>query len=252
MGQHPFGRLLRAGTMALVAVWVRVWSELRARWRPALSLALLVALAAGATLAAVAGARRTHTAYTRFVAAQHSWDFAVMVDQDSSVAPTAVAEIERLPGVAESHRGILLYTDAGGVGVPFLAPADGAVGATFHRYELLEGRRPDPAKVDEAVVGFAAADRYGLEVGDTVSAFDFRLEPFRIVGIEAAPGEFPPLTVGLIPQGYLTPAAHRYLLANKTDEEGAPPKESLLVRLDPGADVESFRREVGRRNDGLA
>jgi len=45
-----------------VAVWVRTWSELRTRWRAALSLALLVGVTGGVVMAAAAGARRTHTA----------------------------------------------------------------------------------------------------------------------------------------------------------------------------------------------
>jgi hypothetical protein len=60
-----------------VAVWVRTWSELRTRWRAALSLALLVGVTGGVAMAAAAGARRTHTAYARFVTAQRAWDVAV-------------------------------------------------------------------------------------------------------------------------------------------------------------------------------
>ena len=43
-------------------------AELRARWRATLGLALLVGVVAGACLAAAAGARRTDSAYPRFLA----------------------------------------------------------------------------------------------------------------------------------------------------------------------------------------
>jgi hypothetical protein len=51
---------------------MRLRSELRTRWRPWLVLALLIGVAAGAAVAAAAGARRTETAYPRFVQAQNA------------------------------------------------------------------------------------------------------------------------------------------------------------------------------------
>ena len=74
----------RAGTMsagcrpgvgrAMGAVWMRLRSELRARWWAWLGLALLIGLGGGAAVAAAAGARRTETAYPRFVQAQQGYD----------------------------------------------------------------------------------------------------------------------------------------------------------------------------------
>src|SRR6266446_2984799 len=56
------------------AVWMRLRSEIRTRWRSWLGLALLIGLAGGAAAAAAAGARRTETAYPRFVRAQNGYD----------------------------------------------------------------------------------------------------------------------------------------------------------------------------------
>jgi hypothetical protein len=56
------------------AVWLRFRSEVRARWRSWLGLALLIGLAGGAAVAAGVGARRTETAYPRFVQAQKGYD----------------------------------------------------------------------------------------------------------------------------------------------------------------------------------
>jgi hypothetical protein len=51
--------------------------ELRARWRGWAVLVVLLAVAGGAVLAAAAGARRTATAYPRFLAASHASDVVV-------------------------------------------------------------------------------------------------------------------------------------------------------------------------------
>src|SRR5439155_9940500 len=56
------------------AVWMRFRAELRARWLAWLGLALLVGLVGGTAIAAAAGARRTESAYPRFVDSQEGYD----------------------------------------------------------------------------------------------------------------------------------------------------------------------------------
>ena len=226
-----------------MAVWVRTWSELRTRWRAALSLALLVGVSGGVVMAASAGARRTHTAYTRFVTTQRAWDVAIANDPDAVMEPRQLTAIEGLPGVRDSVRGIIDYAHVG-VGIAFFAPVDRRVGTTIDRYKLLDGRRPDPARADEVVVSFVAAERYGIHVDDKLE-LGRQARGGRVVGIAAAPGEFPPQTVGLNPAILTTPALYRSLMA-RVDAEGKPPTQSLLLRLDAGADVDAFQRAVGR------
>ena len=227
-----------------MAVWLRTWSELRTRWRAALSLALLVGVAGGVVMAASAGARRTHTAYARFVTGQRAWDVTVVNDQSFGVGPEEVAAIEALPGVRESVRGIVDYAELG-VGVPFFAPIDNRVGTTINRFKLLDGRRPDPARADEVLISFVAAERYAVHVGDEIRLGFDQPRPRRVVGIEASPGEFPPQTVGLSPSIHATPALYR-ALKTEVDDEGNPPRDSVLLRLDDGVDVDGFRRAVAR------
>src|SRR5690242_20520798 len=62
------------GGDGVTAVWMRLRSELRTRWRAWLGLALLIGLAGAAAVAAAAGARRTETAYPRFVQAENGYD----------------------------------------------------------------------------------------------------------------------------------------------------------------------------------
>src|SRR5256885_15320448 len=52
---------------AMAAVWIHARAELCARWRAMLGLALLVGGVGGAAIAAAAGARRTDSAYPRFL-----------------------------------------------------------------------------------------------------------------------------------------------------------------------------------------
>ena len=230
-----------------MAVWLRTWSELRTRWRAALSLALLVGVTGGVVMAASAGARRTHTAYARFVTAQRAWDVAVANDQSFGVDPRQLAAIEGLPEVRESVRGIVGYADLG-VGVPFFAPVDGRLGTTINRFKLLDGRRPDPAREDEVLISFVAAERYRVHVGDEIG-LTLGNKRVRVVGIEASPGEFPPQTVGLNPAIHTTPALYRSFMT-QLDEDGNPPNQSLMLRLKSGDDVDRVRRAVGRISPG--
>lgn len=225
-----------------MAVWVRVRSELRTRWRAVLALAVLVGITGGVVMAASAGARRTHTAYTRFVTAQNAWDVTIANDPSAGGDLKQLDAIARLPEVSQSVRGILDYADLG-VGVPFFAPADGRIGTSINRFKLLEGRRFDPARLDEAVISFVAADRYGVHVGDLLRLNTNEEHTARVVGIEASPGEFPPQTVGLSPAVHLTPAAYRVMAAER-DKDGNPPAESLVLRFKPGTDVDAVRRKI--------
>jgi hypothetical protein len=52
----------RAGSTPAAAVWLVARSDVRRRWRSLLALALIVGVAGGIVLAAVAGARRTESA----------------------------------------------------------------------------------------------------------------------------------------------------------------------------------------------
>jgi hypothetical protein len=59
------------------AVWLRARAQLRGRLLASLALALLVGLAGGVVLAAVAGARRSEAALPRFLAASRSTEATV-------------------------------------------------------------------------------------------------------------------------------------------------------------------------------
>src|SRR5688572_15483099 len=86
------------------AVWYRFRAELRARWRAWLGLALLVGVAAGAVMALAAGARRTDSAYPRYLDAQNAADL-IVVSEENDEDPTAVFDMDQvaeLPQVEDS------------------------------------------------------------------------------------------------------------------------------------------------------
>src|SRR5688500_13921609 len=82
------------------AVLMRVRTELRAGWRAWLALALILGVSAGAAIAAMAGARRTDTAYPRFLRAQDAFD-AVTGGGGEEGYEEHFAAVEKLPMVKD-------------------------------------------------------------------------------------------------------------------------------------------------------
>jgi ABC-type lipoprotein release transport system permease subunit len=237
------------------AVWLRLRSELRARWHAWIGVGLLVGIVAGVALAAAAGARRTETVYSRFLTAHLAADVAFFDDGETPPNPSA-AQIASLPQVVAFARGKILYSLDD---VPSLVPRDGALGRDVHRFTMLEGRRPDPRRVDEVMIGFVLAERLGLRLGSTFPLVDPEHEDeaaregianitLRVVGIEASPGEFPPQYTGTGASAnlvYYTPAFYRRYARM------LPERDSLFVRLRRGAsDVPAFLAAVERLNGG--
>src|SRR6185295_10426593 len=82
------------------AVWLRVRAGLRQDWRGPVVLALITALMGSVVLVALAGARRTDTAVSRFLQYAGTSEGEV-VDAD----PATMDKIAALPSVAYSGRG---------------------------------------------------------------------------------------------------------------------------------------------------
>lgn len=185
-------------------------------------LVLVLTISAGATMAAVAGARRASTSYDRFI----GWSDGAQVivpgsgPNTSEEADANLTLLASLPQVEHSTRSLFLGDEVAmdGEVLPFgtimpvaFDPEDPAIG----RIKLLEGRRPDPDVVSDAVIGFDTAERLDLDLGDQLevrfNAWDDRpefiagVEPVTIVGIIAQPGAFPSVTgqptavVGVMP-----------------------------------------------------
>ena len=90
------------------AVWMRVRSELRVRWRAMLGLALLVGVVGGAAIAAAAGARRTDSSYPRFFAKYGSFQASVSTGGNPQT-DKIFDEIAHLPQVVATSRASLFF-----------------------------------------------------------------------------------------------------------------------------------------------
>ena len=150
-------------------------SDLRQRWRSWLALSLLVAIAGGAVMLAVAGARRTDTAYQRFLQASTASD--IVVSPMGSGFPGYYPALARLPGVVAEGEvaGLTAFpVDRHGRPEVFAPPlvylaADGNYGRTLDRPKLLSGRLARPERADEIVIDQTAARAYDVGVGSRLN-----------------------------------------------------------------------------------
>lgn len=196
------------------AVLMRVRAEARRRWRAWFALAVVIGLFGGAVLTCAAGARRTASAYDRFLQQQRAYDAATFyVAFDPAFAELRPEQVEALPSIAESVRGT--YFEAEGIYDAF-ASADERWGRTFNAMKVLEGRRPNPAEPHEVAVPFGAAGPLGARVGRDITLRFQAMRPdghpeptpirLRVTGIVVAPGEFPPGGETEAPPLHVTPA----------------------------------------------
>jgi putative ABC transport system permease protein len=236
------------------AVWMRLRSELRARWRSWLGLALLIGLAGSAAVAAAAGARRTETAYPRFVQAQNGYDLITGGFPGNIDPQRALAKIEALPEVAQWARIDVAASTAilpSGRVAPapeLMAVTDlrGRAGFRLNRFKVISGRMANPRAPGEAMIDFPIADREGLRVGSVIkyivgdpNANRPKLAAVRIVGIVASPGQFPAVGASsAFSSVYVTPA-----FVDSHHIRPSPGDAALLIRLRRGAaDREAFLR----------
>lgn len=183
----------------MTAVWFRARAEFRQRFRATLALVVVLGLLGGAVLASIAGARRTDSAYDRFLDEHRSFD--AFVGDFSVFAPIFwEVDFEALAGLPYVEWSLMTtyfpgdQTDIEGTG-----SADSRYGTTLIRRKILEGR--EARAVDEVTIPFAARSLGGIDVGDRVTTRFLRADDpsrsseftFRVVGRQAAPGDFPPV-----------------------------------------------------------
>jgi ABC-type lipoprotein release transport system permease subunit len=262
------------------AVLFRFRVELRTRWRALLGLALLLGLAGGLALAAVAGARRTESANTRLLRDVNARDVAVLPDVEPSSLDFAA--VERLPQVAQTGvatwlpivpRVVSSPVDAE-EGFGIVLASDGRFAETIDRPKVLEGRLPDPRRAQEVLVNPVLAKLRHIGVGDRIRVVALSLDEvatvensrdfpalaaalrrgelgtpisLRIVGVGIAPEEVVVDDQFAAPRMFLTPA---FLRLHPQIE---PFGEALSVRLRGGAAaIPGFRRDVEQLANGEA
>src|SRR5919198_2675337 len=226
----------------MTAVLLRARAELRARWKAWLSLMIMVGLFGGAVIGISAGARRTDTAYPRFLAWSRAWDVAVPhfpaspSEGGNVFASVDLDHVEALPQVVEATR-IEIYDTRGPISAN--VPLDARALRSFDRPKVIEGRLPRNDAPGEIAMNWVRAESLGIHVGDTVRIEFPLLHPsaghpseriaLRVMGTEAQPGGFPPFLTDT-PGALMSPAFAR---AHRSDLAGF---RASLVRLQRGFD----------------
>jgi hypothetical protein len=243
---------------------------------------MLVGLLGGASLALVAGANRTQSVYDRFLARHPAADALVL---DAADFVTRAVDLERVAALPEVEQSVQVALppfvgrtgggrEISGFDLQPVLPSGEGLGRSIESWKLLEGRTPDPTRVDEAVVDFERARELDLQVGDEVSLRFFRTEGFlteltafvdrlpgrvsgrdhapgvdfeglagpeqtvRIVGIVATASGFPPVAARLRSFLFLTPA-----FADRQDDDLVT-AFGLFIGLAPGVDLAQFKTTV--------
>ncbi len=178
------------GGAPLGIVWLRLYSELRTRWRTLLVMALFVGIGGGVALSAFAGARRADTAMSRFLTYYRPDDGGFIYGSASativppgraaySLAPSGAAkEALALPQVESWFRSPYLFLTTSrtksGAGVlnPFGAGSP-ALGHGVDRPFVVSGRLADPSRPFEATINELAAEKAHLHLGSRVRLYAF-------------------------------------------------------------------------------
>jgi FtsX-like permease family len=180
--------------------------ELRARWPSWVLLALLVGLAGGVVLTAAAGARRTDSAYPRYLVAYKASD-ALVAPAENGIYGYDDA-LARLPGVAAIAPIVGLQALPAGPGgrlngaATVAAPLDGRYGHTLEIPKMLAGRQPNPDRPGEVMIDQIAAQDLHVWVGSrlkmgAVAGSDLRQIRWlseRVVGVMIDRGSVVPVT----------------------------------------------------------
>ena len=162
---------------AMGAVWLRLRAELRQQWRVWLALAVLLGVIGGIALTAAAGARRTDTAYPRFLRASHAAQLAVF--PALSGFGGYFRAIARLPEVSSSASAAFLQMslpgpDAGPFsGLTAEASPAGDDGISLDRVRVLAGRLFDPADPHAVMISQQLAVRQHLRPGGTLQLIGY-------------------------------------------------------------------------------
>jgi hypothetical protein len=165
--------------------WYRFRATWRRRWSGYLGIVLVIGLVGGVAMAAVAGARRTQTSFSVFLAKTNPSDLAVLTGlyqpDPTGYDPVLIQKISKLPYVTRvQSEGGYEYVQVGPQGYPLPRTLTGAGpqvalyssidGLFWHMDHLivLGGHLPNPKSVDDVAVTPYGAQLLGARVGSTI------------------------------------------------------------------------------------
>ena len=236
--------------------------ELSGRWRGWAVLVLLIAVAGGAVLTAAAGARRTGSAYPRFLRASNASD--LLVSPAGTGYPGYYAALVHQPGVAMVAPAIGLNVQPAGhpgeldQAAATEAAADWRLGHVLDIPKVLAGRLPGSGRPGEIAVDQIAAASLHLHVGSRLdlvalssnggppgsgtgpgSSVPRRKLTERVVGIIVTRASVDPVTdIDKVPFILASPALWHQLGPGYLAFDGAN------MKLRPGASAGAVSREA--------
>jgi putative ABC transport system permease protein len=183
------------------AVWLRVRHGLRLDWRTPAGLMLVVALMGAVVLVSLAGARRTDTAVSRFLA------YAGVTQGEVSASPAMLRRVTALPSVAWAQRGALVFAVPYAHGRPQGQVLPWAILDRPPRVRpiIVAGRLADLSQPGQAMINESAARALHAGLGSVIALRGYRpsqarqvltganvpprvrLPPVRVVGIIRLP-----------------------------------------------------------------
>ena len=174
------------------AVWLWVRADLRRRWRSWVVLGLLAGISVGLACAAIAGARRTERALPTFERAGQLPDAAVLPNDPAfdAAKQQAVADLPEVTATAPFLVPFLLRVADPAGAESGLLPI-GAYSAGRFVKPLVDGRVADPHRADEIVVNENMRDRYGLDIGSTMTYVQHAIPPGASLPPELLPSGDP-------------------------------------------------------------
>ena len=256
------------GSVRLPLFWFR--TTFRHSWRSYVGLAVLLGITGGLSLFALSGARRTQSAYTRYLKSVHASTMAVDSGYDQKLLEKVAAfpEVRKsqayaAPVVAHLDHGKPIFEED----FEALASLDGRF-FDQDRFVATEGRLPDPRRANEVAVNGAAAKKYGYSVGQKLMlgtfdpaqvTADVRAQPpvpvktmrATVVGIGLYPNEVLQDDTDVSPLVLFTPAYTRGVLPylqyqwqgltlERGDADVPAVKKRFVKLLNPG-DPQFFR-----------
>ncbi len=195
--------------------WRATW---RTAWRPALVVIVLTGLLGAVSMAALAGARRTESAYGRYLQSVRASDVMVNIPSPNTAL---IAKVEHLPGVRSSAAWAGLNANpvvGGRVDDSFLTDSvESSVDGAFYRQDtltVLSGRLPRVTSNDEIALTPGIARLFGVGVGGRVHYQLYDAQSQKVLGAAmfrvTALVEAPPALVDQFDQmegAFLSPAA---------------------------------------------
>ncbi|MDQ1384026.1 MAG: putative transport system permease protein [Actinomycetota bacterium] len=238
------------GIGARAAMWAR--ADVRARLRSLLALGVLVGLTVGLAVAALAGARRTDTAFARLRNRTQAAD-AIVFPGQVGVFKADWSALARRPEVAMIARWTLTFGRAKGFDeeATFFLPSDHVWLREVDRPVVVEGRMFDATKADEVVVGPEAA-KNGLPLGSTIDYRPYGATQDDTTGVAPNGPAVQLHVVGVVRQidEYLFVPGMVMVSPAFLDGPGVGTLlvENAMVRLTHGArDVPQLQRDVSTR-----